>query len=139
MHVHYTIMAFQKKGLSWSWSYVSWIYNYLCNRCLSPLTLWVRILRHSVLDISLCDKVCQWHIAGQWFSPCIPVSSTNKTDCHDITEILLINTITSFSIIQIQNSFKSVVDDCLLNNIIPLARHFWVDISPQQKRSHILI
>jgi hypothetical protein len=24
-----------------------------------------------------------------WFSPGIPVSSTNKTDCHDITEILL--------------------------------------------------
>jgi len=25
-----------------SWSYGSWIYNYLCNQCLSPLTLWVR-------------------------------------------------------------------------------------------------
>jgi hypothetical protein len=24
------------------WSYGSWIYNYLCNQCLSPLTLWVR-------------------------------------------------------------------------------------------------
>ena len=31
-------------------------------------------------------KVCQWLAASQWFSP---VSSTNKTDCHDITEILL--------------------------------------------------
>jgi len=32
-----------------------------------------------------------------WFSPGIPVSSTNKTDCHDISEILLnvaLNTIT---------------------------------------------
>ena len=29
-------------GLPWSWSYDSWIYNYLCNQCLSPLTLWVR-------------------------------------------------------------------------------------------------
>jgi len=29
---------------SWSWSYVCWIYNYLCNQCLvSPLKLWVRI------------------------------------------------------------------------------------------------
>jgi len=27
------------KGLSWLWSYGSWIYNYLCNRCLSPLML----------------------------------------------------------------------------------------------------
>jgi len=24
---------------SWSWSYGSWIYNYLCNQCLSPLKL----------------------------------------------------------------------------------------------------
>jgi hypothetical protein len=24
---------------SWSGSYVSWMYNYLCNQCLSPLTL----------------------------------------------------------------------------------------------------
>jgi hypothetical protein len=28
----------------WSWSYGSWIYNYLCNQCLSPLKLWVRTL-----------------------------------------------------------------------------------------------
>ena len=27
--------------------------------------------------------------AGRWFSPGTPVSSTNKTDHHDITEILL--------------------------------------------------
>jgi hypothetical protein len=26
-----------------SWSYGSWIYNYLCNQCLSSLELWVRI------------------------------------------------------------------------------------------------
>ena len=30
-------------GLSWSWSYDSWIYNYLCNPYISQLTLWVRI------------------------------------------------------------------------------------------------
>jgi hypothetical protein len=28
-------------------------------------------------------------MAGQWFSPGTLVSSTNKTDRHDITEILL--------------------------------------------------
>jgi hypothetical protein len=33
-------------GPSWSRSYDSWIYNYLCNQCLSPLTLRVlRVLR----------------------------------------------------------------------------------------------
>ena len=42
-----------------------------------------------VLDTTLCDKVCQWLATGQWFSLGIPVSSTNKTDHHDITEILL--------------------------------------------------
>ena len=30
-------------GPSWSWSYGSWIYKYLCNQCLSSLALWVRI------------------------------------------------------------------------------------------------
>jgi hypothetical protein len=34
-------------------------------------------------------KVCQWLAAGLWFSPGTPVSSTNKTDSHDITVILL--------------------------------------------------
>ena len=28
-------------------------------------------------------------MTGLWFSPGTPVSSTNKTDLHDITEILL--------------------------------------------------
>ena len=31
-------------GQLWSWSYDSWIYNYLWNQGLSPLKLWVRIL-----------------------------------------------------------------------------------------------
>jgi hypothetical protein len=51
----------------------------------------------SVLNTTLCDKVCQWLATGWWFSPGTPVSSTNKTECHDITEILLkvgLNTIT---------------------------------------------
>ena len=50
-----------------------------------------------VLDTTLCDKVCQWLAAGRWFSLGTSVSSTNKTDCHHITEILLkvaFNTIT---------------------------------------------
>ena len=77
-------------GPSWSWSYVSWIYNYLCNQCLSPIKLWVwtRSWR-GVLDTTLCDEVCQWLATGWWFSLGTSVSSTNKTDRHDITEILL--------------------------------------------------
>ena len=33
--------------------------------------------------------VSQWLMAGRWFSRSIPVPSTNKTDHHDITVILL--------------------------------------------------
>ena len=73
-----------------SWSYGSWIYNYLCNQCLSPPMLWVRIpLRRGVLNTTLCDIVCQWLATGWWFSLGAPVSSINKTERHDITEILL--------------------------------------------------
>ena len=50
--------------------------------CLSPSM-------RGVLDTTICDKVCQWVAAGQWFSPGTPVSSINKTDRQDITEILL--------------------------------------------------
>jgi hypothetical protein len=66
-------------------TYGSWIYNYPCNQCLSPL------------DSRLCGKVCQWLTTGHCFFLGTPVSSTNKTDHHDITEILLkvaLNTIT---------------------------------------------
>ena len=63
---------------------------YLYNQCLWLLTLWVRIpFMLCVLDTTLCDKVCQWLAAGRWFSLGTPVSSTNKTDRNDITEILL--------------------------------------------------
>ena len=46
--------------------------------------LWVRI---SIMGrcTTLWDTVCQWLATGQWFSPGTLVSSTNKTDHHDIT------------------------------------------------------
>ena len=50
-----------------------------------------------VFDTTLCDKVCQWLAAGRWFSLGTPISSINKTDRNDITDILLkviLNTIT---------------------------------------------
>jgi len=46
-------------------------------------------LGRSALDTTLCDKVCQWIAAGRWFSPGTPVSSTSKTDRHDMSEIFL--------------------------------------------------
>jgi hypothetical protein len=114
-----TIMTFDWliEGSSWPWSYGNWIYNYLCNHCLSPLMLWARISIKARCT-TLCDKVCQWLAKGHWFSPGPPVSSINKTDRHDITEILLkvvLNTIKqtdwlvdwisriSFAVIQVHN------------------------------------
>ena len=78
----------KREGLSWSGSYGSWSYNYLCNQYLSPLMLWVQISIRARCTTT-CDKVCQWLVTGLWFSPGPLVSTTNKTDCHDITEILL--------------------------------------------------
>jgi len=106
------------EGPSWSWSYGSWIYNYLCNQCLSPLKLWVRIpLRRGVLDTTLCDQVCQWLAPGRWFSPGTPTSSTNKTHGHDITKILLkvaLNTITliqwiTYQIVMMNNVWEEAL------------------------------
>ena len=42
-------------------------------------------------SIQQCDNVCQWLATGRWFSPGTPVSSNNKTDRHDIAEILLVS------------------------------------------------
>ena len=91
---------FKKEG--WLWSYSSWIYKYLCNQCLSPLMLWVRILpRQGLLDTTLYDKVyvllyykSKW--VQIWTNEVLSVTcyrsvvfSTNKTDRHYRTEILL--------------------------------------------------
>ena len=59
-------------GPSWSWSYGSWIYNYLWNQCLSPLKLWVRtpfmarctrynIMWHSISVTSDRSVVFSWY------------------------------------------------------------------------------
>ena len=61
--MNFNTKIFSMRGLSWSWSYGSWMY--LCIQCLSPLKLWVRIpLRRGVLNTTLCDKVCQWLATG---------------------------------------------------------------------------
>ena len=64
--------------------YIKWQFFYIS--CIVV----VRIpLRQGVLDTTLCDKVCQWLATGLWFSPGTPISSTNKSDHHHITKILL--------------------------------------------------
>jgi hypothetical protein len=53
-------------------------------------------------------------MTGWWFSLGTPVSSTNKTDCHNITEILLkvpLNTITQTLFVKI-NLKKAILLEC---------------------------
>jgi hypothetical protein len=103
------------------------VYNYMCNQCLSPLMLWVRILIRARCT-TLCDKVCQWPATGWWFSPGPPVSSTNKTDRHDITEILLkvaLNTTkqTNKSLILLKNNLVTYPSRVIYHsNIVPIQK-----------------
>ena len=52
------------------------------------LMWWVRISIRTRCT-ALYDKVFLWLATARWFSPGPTVCSTNKTDHHDITEILL--------------------------------------------------
>ena len=78
-----------KRGLSWSWSYGSWIYNYLCYQCLSPLKLWVRNP-----FMARCTTRCN----VMWYSLSVTcdrsvVFSTNKSDCHELLLKVALNTL----------------------------------------------
>ena len=103
--------------------------QYLCNQCLSSLMLWVWISTRVWCTI-LCDKVCQWLATGRWFSLDPLVSSTNKSDCHDITEILLkvvLNTIKQTNNIKFKAFIARLL--CLIVNELPfLSMHFSVEI-----------
>ena len=77
-------------GPSWLWSYGSWIYNYLCNQCLSPLKLWVRtpyIARFTKYNIMWwrLSMACDRSVVFSGYS----VFSTNKTDSNERVEMLL--------------------------------------------------
>jgi hypothetical protein len=61
-----TIMALEGTRRNACTTYDCWIYNYLCNQCLSPPMLWVRILIRTRCT-PLCDKVCQWLATGRYF------------------------------------------------------------------------
>ena len=63
-------------------TYAIGAYHHLCCEFRVPLM-------PGVLDTTLCDKVCEWLATGCWFSPGTPVCATNKTDRHNIAEILL--------------------------------------------------
>jgi len=61
-------MNFESMGSSWSWTYGSWIYNYLAISVYHHKSCeFESHSRGSVLDTTLCDKVCQRLERGWWF------------------------------------------------------------------------
>jgi hypothetical protein len=93
--------------------------------------LWVRI---SIRErcTTLCNKVCQWLATGWWFYLGPPVSSTNETDPHDITEILLkvvVNTLT-ITLTNLTHFFHpSIINHCLPLMIHFLTYWYWLIIN----------
>ena len=77
---HFITIFIQKlKSPSWPWSYDSWIFNYLCNQwCCEFESRKRRGVQHHAIKY-VCGFLCM--------GP--PVSSTKKTDRHDITKILV--------------------------------------------------
>ena len=65
------------------------IHHILCLKFLYYFFFSCEIESWGVLDTTLGEKVCQWDTVDRWFSIGTPVSFTNKSDRHDITEILL--------------------------------------------------
>jgi hypothetical protein len=66
-----------------------------------------------ILDTTLSGQVCQGHATDRLFSPGIQVSSTNKTERHDIAEMMLkvaLNTITLnlYNHVRINNSIIDI-------------------------------
>ena len=76
------VLAMNRMVVGFTTTYA--ISSYHHSSCESEPRSW-----RGVLDTTLCDKVCQWLATGRWFSPGTPVSSTYKTDNHDIIELLL--------------------------------------------------
>ena len=83
--------------------------------------------------------VCQSLATGRWFSPGTPVSSTSKTDCHDITTILLkvaLNTINP--ILTLYNVKKQTISHCRTVDIVETKAnrcpcHTYTDMTDEYK------
>ena len=63
-----------------------YIYNIIINKGNNKITELRTILQRE--SQNSCDTVFQWLVADWWFYSGTTISSTNKTDCHDKTEIL---------------------------------------------------
>ena len=78
IHYHYEVYSIQQYDL-----YIT------ITRCTQYSKMIYTLPLRGVLNTAICDTVCQWLAAGWCFYPGTPVSSTNKTYHHDVTELLL--------------------------------------------------
>ena len=81
---HFSNITFLTRGRCGGDRMVVWFTTTKCTYAISVYQGQIK-----AMCTTLCDKVCQWLATCLWFSPGPPVSSTNKTDHHDITELLL--------------------------------------------------
>jgi hypothetical protein len=85
------IMLRMSEGPSWPWSYGSWIYNYLCNQCLSPLMLWVPCISDiHILFVWWClmprSSIFQLHHGSQVYWWRKPEDTEKTTDLLQVTD-----------------------------------------------------
>ena len=74
-----TITQHGAEGPSWSWSYGSWIYNYLCNKCLSPPMFKSRsgrCVQHYVIKFVSDLRQVRGFLLVFWFPPPIKLTAT---------------------------------------------------------------
>ena len=97
------------------------------------------------LDTTLCDKVCRRLATGQWFSPGTPVSPTNKSDRHNITEILVkvtLNTIHQTNPCILWNLSllisETIFDPSVINETFLTLRYCWITILPYVHLSYLI-
>jgi hypothetical protein len=125
-NIHYFQCKYHSdKRPSYSWSYTMVVrfttscaisaYHHLSCEFESPS-------RWALFDTTLCDKVSQWLVAGRWFSPGTPVSSTNTTDYHNIIQKLLKVALSTISLTHwdnVTNKQLSILYICiiLVNNL----------------------
>jgi hypothetical protein len=72
---------------------------------------------------TLCEKVCQWQAAGRWFSPGIPIYTTNKGDRRNIPEILLKVALNTMTLTPITNELY-IIKNVLLSTCSRLLLYY---------------
>jgi len=118
----------QSQNVRKTYHYVSYLHKIVVAVFLGNLKKKVHIFQLNEIESALKYVVYQWLATGRWFSPSTPVSTTNNTDCHDISEILLkvvLNTITlnqlRYVILRHQNKTENRTETKTIN-ILTLAR-----------------